>query len=374
LRLLLVVEAYLPLTGGGITYEADLVRHFRQMEHTVDIVTVNRTERREVIEQEEGGRVFRLPLLMQFDRAFLSAHFPFWLRSNIANYDLLHFNCPNPIGELAFLYSRIGRPVPPTVCTIHYEIVSERPFNCLYNGRFFPNHLNNMDRIVVSSQNFADTYPLLRPLASKTVVIPFGIDENVFRPPEPDGASNADGPLRLIWVGRAVQFKGLAFLLEALAMVENVSLDIIGEGPVIPGLERQAGLLGVSDRVRFAGHLPYSALPAVYQQADVVVLSSTDRRETFGYVVAEGMASGLAAITTEIGTGTSFVNLDGESGLVVAPRDAAALAGAIRMLAEDRGRLRQYQRQARQRVLRLFTVDRMLEQTAALYRELGVDV
>jgi rhamnosyl/mannosyltransferase len=369
----MLAESYLPRTGGGVRYEADVVRYFRRLGHTVDVLTVNHAGQEGVVEYEAVGRVIRLPRLMEFDRALLSAHFPGYLRQHIGEYDLVHFNCPNPIGEIAYLFARLAQRMPPTLCFIHHEVVSAKRFNRLYNGWFFPLHLRAMDRLVVSSPNFAASNPLLTTLAHKTVVIPFGIDPTIYHPQEetshPPGA-----PLRLVFVGRIVRYKGLSYLLDALAQVENVTLEIVGEGPLLPELKRQTAALGLARRVRFTGYVLDDALPSIYQQADVVVLCSIDRGESFGYVVLEGMASGLAAITTEIGTGTSFVNAHGESGLVVPPRDAQALALAIRTLAADRTMLRTFQRQARRRVLEHFTIDRMLEQTAALYREMGVGV
>jgi rhamnosyl/mannosyltransferase len=69
--------------------------------------------------------------------------------------------------------------------------------------------------------------------------------------------------------------------------------------------------------------------------ADLFVLPSNNRAESFGIVLIEALACGLPLISTELGTGTSFVNQNEETGLVVPPNDAQALASAINRLLAD---------------------------------------
>ena len=75
--------------------------------------------------------------------------------------------------------------------------------------------------------------------------------------------------------------------------------------------------------------------PGIYHQATAFVLPANARSEAFGTVLLEAMASGLPCVTTEVGTGTSWVVQDGVTGLVVPPSDPAALANAIGRLLAD---------------------------------------
>jgi glycosyltransferase involved in cell wall biosynthesis len=112
------------------------------------------------------------------------------------------------------------------------------------------------------------------------------------------------------------------------------------------------------------------ALPGVYRQASVFVLPANARAEAFGTVLLEAMASGLPCVTTELGTGTSWVVQDGLTGLVVPPNDPAALAVAIGRILADPNLARQMGQAGRERVEREFTESVMVNAVMAVYREL----
>ena len=100
-------------------------------------------------------------------------------------------------------------------------------------------------------------------------------------------------------------------------------------------------------------------------------MPSVTRAEAFGYVQLEAMACGKPVISTRLPSGVAWVNRDEETGLVVPPGDATALAEALARLVAD-PRLRQRLGTAgRARVLSDFSMDRMGQATAALYRELA---
>jgi glycosyltransferase involved in cell wall biosynthesis len=120
--------------------------------------------------------------------------------------------------------------------------------------------------------------------------------------------------------------------------------------------------------VTFLGNVPDADLPALYQSADLFILPSTSRAESFGMVLVEAMASGLPCITTEIGSGNSFVVQDGVTGLVVPPRAPAALAQAMARLLVDPALRTQLGQAGRERALREFTVDKMVERVEAVYQ------
>lgn len=83
--------------------------------------------------------------------------------------------------------------------------------------------------------------------------------------------------------------------------------------------------LRVRDRVHFIGDVSDADLLRLYASADIFVLPASSRTEAFGMVLLEAMASGLACVTTEVGSGTSFVVRAGETGFGVPVRDRVAL-------------------------------------------------
>jgi glycosyltransferase involved in cell wall biosynthesis len=148
-----------------------------------------------------------------------------------------------------------------------------------------------------------------------------------------------------------------------------VRLLVVGSGPEERALRRQAEDLGLAGRVHWLGDLPDAQLPAAHRAADFFVLPAHLRAEAFGIAQLEALASGLPCISTEIGTGTSFVNAHGETGLVVPGGDVPALAAAIRQLAGDPALRQRYAAGARGRAASRFSLARMLDDTEQCYRE-----
>jgi rhamnosyl/mannosyltransferase len=124
------------------------------------------------------------------------------------------------------------------------------------------------------------------------------------------------------------------------------------------------------ERIVFCGEVTDDHLPAYYQACDVFVLPASERSEAFGAVQIEAMAAGRPVVCTELGTGTSFVNRDGETGLVVPARDPDSLAQAInRLLADDTLRDRMGEA-GRVRAQNEFSEDIMVDRVIQVYRSL----
>lgn len=141
-------------------------------------------------------------------------------------------------------------------------------------------------------------------------------------------------PKRLISVGRLSPEKGLRFLFEALAQLNQrglgCHLDLVGTGPMDQELRGLASKLGVASQVTFHGYVPYGRpLFDLYEKAGAMVLSSTS--EGLPQVINEALSIGLPTVATTVGGIPSFLT-DGETALLVPPRDVPALAGAIERL------------------------------------------
>jgi rhamnosyl/mannosyltransferase len=205
-------------------------------------------------------------------------------------------------------------------------------------------------------------------------VIPFGIDTERYGLAAAGMAGRKlrhtlGGQRIVLFVGRLVYYKGLPVLLRAMRDVD-ATLVLVGEGPDRQALQRLAGECGVAGRVRFEGAVDDALLPAYYQACDVFVLPSTAMSEGFGIVQLEAMASGRPVVSTSLPTGLSTVNVDGSTGLVVAPGDAGALRAAIWRILDAPHLGRRFGEAARQRVLARYDVEAMVDATLTLYRRL----
>lgn len=144
-------------------------------------------------------------------------------------------------------------------------------------------------------------------------------------------------PLRIVAAGRLVEAKGHDLLIDAAAALARAGaafdLVIYGDGPLRETLSRQIAAQGLSERVRLAGHAP--DIGAVLAGAGLCVLPS--RREGFGNVIVEAMAASVPVLAAAC-SGPARLIEDGRNGFLVAPGDAAALAGAMAALLADPAR------------------------------------
>jgi glycosyltransferase involved in cell wall biosynthesis len=163
-------------------------------------------------------------------------------------------------------------------------------------------------------------------------VVPNGVDLSLFHPAPI--LRSQEGKLRCLAVARLVERKGLGDLIRAFALLERgrFELEIVGRGPDESVLTEMARTLGVAHEVRFSGSLGRAAVAARYREADLFTLPST--AEAFGNVFAEALASGLPIVGSSVGGIPDLVE-HGKNGLLVPPSDPAALASAIRYLADD---------------------------------------
>ena len=176
----------------------------------------------------------------------------------------------------------------------------------------------------------------------------------------------------MLFVGRLRYYKGLNYLMDALRDID-ATLLVVGSGPMEQEWRQYAESLPWGQRIVFCGEVPDALLPAYYQATDIFVLPATERSEAFGAVQIEAMAAGKPVVCTELGTGTSFVNRDGDTGLVVPARDSVGLSDALKRLLADESLRGQMGEAARVRAHTEFGEDTMVERVIDVYRSLGVD-
>lgn len=148
-----------------------------------------------------------------------------------------------------------------------------------------------------------------------TAVIGHGVDTALFRP----GTRVPTGPLRVGWVGRLSEEKRPG-LLAAIAADPRVRLTVVGDGPLRSPLERTLA------SAEFTGAVGRSDLADLYRSFDVVV--HTCEVETFGLTVLEAQASGCAVVVPSTGAAAELVD-DGATGFIVAEQSAEAYAAAV---------------------------------------------
>lgn len=207
--------------------------------------------------------------------------------------------------------------------------------------------------------------------SSHATVIPCGVDTTVFRP-GPPRSENGRGAGRLLFVGRLVERKGVGNIVEALASLPGVTLDVAGGPPPhrldadeeIARLRRVAERCGVADRVRFLGAVARGDVPAVMRAADIVV--DVPWYEPFGIVPVEAMACGRPLVGSAVGGLLDTVVPD-VTGDLVPPRRPDLLAPVLAKLLDDPVRRAAYGRAGRVRAVKEYQWSRVAAATARVY-------
>jgi rhamnosyl/mannosyltransferase len=384
MKILYVYKDYYPVVGGIENHIRLICRGLKagwpEIEPTV--LVTNRA-RNTVVEEMDGVKVIKAGRLATVSSAPISLSLFAWIRRLEA--DITHLHFPYPIGELAYLLAGRGRlvlrpasagggPVCPArmVITYHSDIVRQKYLLQVYKP-FLYRLLARADRITVSSPNYIQSSTYLQPLADKCVVIPHGADLSRFAATTEVQCRALElrqryVPPLILFVGLLRYYKGLSFLIEAMPQIPG-RLLVVGEGPQGQEWRELTRQLGLQDRIMFLGRVSDEELVALYHACDVFVLPAIHRSESWGAVQIEAMACGKPVVCTELGTGTSFVNVHGQTGLVVPPRDSAALAQAVGTLLQDEALRQQMGQRARERAEKEFSFATMVKRLVDLYKD-----
>ncbi|MEZ5558733.1 MAG: glycosyltransferase [Pseudomonadales bacterium] len=281
--------------------------------------------------------------------------------------DLIHYHFPWPFGDLLHLTTG---PRKPSIVTYHSDIVRQRLLGHAYRplmNRF----LSSIDRVVCTSPNYFATSDTLSRFQHKVEVIPIGIDETTY-PSVTDAEISATersfGSGFFLFIGVFRYYKGLHILLEAMKDAPY-RVVIAGSGPTEASLRAQAATLGL-DNVIFAGQVSDAEKVALLHLCAGIVFPSYLRSEAFGITLLEGAMFGRPLVSTEVGSGTSHVNIDKETGYVVSPGSSRSLRHALDQLHTRPDVARIMGVKARRRFEQLFTGRRMGVRYAALYRQI----
>ena len=368
MNILHIYKDYFPVLGGIENHIRILAEAQAALGHEVSVLVTNpgmRTVTREV----NGVRAIFAGRLATVASTPVSPALFVWAARLAA--DVAHLHFPHPPGEVANL---VFHPGLRTVISYHSDVVRQARLMRFYRP-VLARVLRQADAILVGSPPMRQSTYLAEHQA-KVRLVPYGIPVTRFqtRPSETDLAriqakylrGDTHATPRLIFVGRLRYYKGLDTLIRALPAIP-ARLIIAGSGPMADGWQALARATGVAERVDWLGEVPDADLPVLYHSADLFVLPASHPSEAFGLVQVEAMAAGLACVTTEVGTGTSWVVQDGITGRVVPPNRPAALAEAINSLLSDPDRRSQMGRAAAERARAEFDESIMIDRILRIY-------
>ncbi|WXL26070.1 glycosyltransferase family 4 protein [Ectopseudomonas mendocina] len=280
-------------------------------------------------------------------------------------FDLIHYHFPWPMMDLLHFAAATGKP---SVVSYHSDIVQQKYLLKLYRP-LMHRFLRSVDHIITASPNYLATSDVLQHYKHKTTVIPYGLDKSIYPQPTIATIKNWEsrfGKRFFLFVGVMRYYKGLHVLLNA-AQGSDYPIVIAGAGPLEPELREQARRLNLSN-VHFLGRVSEDDKAALLQQCSTLVFPSHLRSEAFGISLLEGAMYGKSMISCEIGTGTSYINIHGQTGLVVEPDNPKAFRSAMDQLWNNPEQAEEMGAHAEKRYWQLFSAQTMGKQVAELYQ------
>ncbi len=352
MRILMINYEFPPVGGGGGNVTYFISRNLARKGHDVRVIT---SQFRDLpkYEKMDGFEVHRVPVLRKSaDVCGVHEMLTFVLSASLYSLrfvkkfrpDVIHVFFGIPSGPVAYLLKKV-RDLPYVIFLGGRDVPRPHPdppfYRLMYGilGPAIKSIWGNARAVVACSDG-------LKELALKAYdnipirVVPDGVDLSKFRPVE---RSETPERVRILAIGRLIPRKGFDFLIRSLPEVmktveRDFIVEIVGDGPQRAELTSLTQQLGVTEKVIFAGTVPYNQLAEKYQQADAFVLSSL--AEGMPLVVLEAMASGLPIVATRV-QGMETLVEEGTNGHLFPPADHLSLGQCLAvMINDDSGRVR----------------------------------
>lgn len=371
IKVLQVNKLYYPVTGGIeriVQYLAEGLKEEIDLE-----VLVCQKKGQGCTEMVNGVRVRRCGSLGVLFSLPISPAFLWEFRKRARQADIVHIHTPFPLGDLACLLSGYKGKV---VISWHSDVVKQKKLMIFYRP-IMERFLKRANVIIVSAEGIIDGSSYLGPYREKCKVIPFAVNPDIDRKGKEylsgrkaaEQKKDPDQPVRFLFVGRLVYYKGVDILLKAFCQVPDSVLHIVGNGELEGELKSFSAAHGLQDWVVFKGNVSDQELEREFEDCDVFVLPSVMKSEAFGLVQQEAMAYGKPVINTRLKSGVPEVSVDGETGITVTPGSVEELAAAMRTLAASPEKRASYGSAARRKVDEQYTMEGMLRRVKEIYED-----
>ena len=364
MRVLHVYRTYFPQTQGGLEEAIRQICLNTRRHGVVSRVLCTSPNIQPRVVRREEAAVFRSRLHFEVASCSFSLQALPTFRRLLRWAEVVHYHFPWPFADMLHFAAGVRAP---TVLTYHSDIVRQRLLARLY-APLMTRFLRDMDRIVCTSPNYFATSKVLPRFKDKMEIVPLGLDPSSYPRPTPAQVAatrRRHGEGFFLFIGVLRYYKCLHILLDAMQGAPYRAV-VVGAGPLEGELKRQAARLRL-DNVEFAGAVSEPTKVALIGLSRAVVFPSYMRSEAFGVTLLEGAMYGKPLVSAEVGSGTSHVNIDGETGLVAAPESPASLRAAMDRLHQQPDVARQLGQGARQRFRRLFSGEVVGRRYAAIY-------
>ncbi len=365
---ILQLGKFYPIRGGVEKVMYDLTLGLSEQQIYCDMLCASTEDfPAQTIRLNNWGNLIVVPTKIKAAATMLAPDMINRLRKIAKNYDIIHVHHPDPMAALALFFSGYKGKV---VLHWHSDIVKQKRLLQLY--RPLQNWLiKRADKIVGTSPVYVAESPFLTKVTDKIDYIPIGVNQIIALPKEVEKIRKSYPFKKIILSqGRLVEYKGYEYLIKAMSqLTADYHLIIGGKGPLKEELTHLIKTLEIEQKVSLIGYVSDEDLPNYFEACDVFCLSSIVKTEAFAIVQIEAMSCGKPLISTRIpGSGVSWVNQDGESGLTIPIADDRAIAQAINRLFNEEGLYNRLASGSKRRFHAHFTRQKMVDKCLQLYQ------
>lgn len=327
---------FLPVYTGGIE---SVTRHMIHAGSTIKGWVVKTA----AVESKNKRAVFDLPPdslhpLKNFGElgpiSLASGYFK--LGKELKGSTIVHVHLPNPMAEMALLLSLSFRKKRPIIIPVlHAGIFGYRPLNWIWMLIIHRQIFRLSDSIIVAAPQIMDSIPFCKEFEKKMRFMPFPSESPKTISKRQPEVKPKKG-FNILFIGRLVDYKGLNYLLEALAKInDSWYLTVCGDGPNLSRWLKLSEKLNIADRISFVGEISEVEMESFFQNTDLVVLPSVTNSESYGMVIVEAFAHSKAVIASDLPTGVQYLARNGACGGLVKPRSVDQLNREIVLLMND---------------------------------------
>lgn len=276
------------------------------------------------------------------------------------NYDIILIHTPNPMAALALLFFKTKAKV---VIQWHGDILNKGIFYTLFRGIEYK-MLQRADMILVTSEIYLNHSTPLKNFKAKSKILPLGINKSNLEndPAIFNSIKEKFRDKKIVFsLGRFVYYKGFEYLVDAASFLQDDFVVLIGgHGDNKEKYQEKINAAHLQNKVFLIPETGDTAWGSYYAACDVFCLPSFEKAESFGIVIIEAMAFSKPIVATDIpGSGTTWVNQNGITGLNVEIKNSRQLAQAIESVIDD-GHYNEYCNNSRKRFEENFTEDKMV--------------
>lgn len=354
-----------PADGGIEVFSFDLLEYLNSKGIKADLICFGKETKKD---RFKNFNCYACKMLLKVRSAPISLDYMRIFRKIENDYDIIHVHSPNPIAELLAIYSSKK-----VIIHWHSDIVKQKILYKFYKP-IQQRALKKATKIICTSPNYLESSKQLKDFKEKAIVIPLGLNAKRLEVSQQDKRisdllEKFNQKKIVLSIGRLVEYKGFEYLIEAGKYLDNDFLILIaGGGPLFQKLKRRIEKLNLKDKVMLLGRV--ENITQLLKRCDVFCLPSVLRTEAFGLVLVEAMYFGKPLVTTDVkGSGMSYVNQHGVTGLVVPPRDPKALAEAIKKICYDKELYQRFSEKAKER-FQEFDIKNIGEKIINLYKSL----